>query len=314
MAALVESIFYVSNEENGRFVPWHGLGTTVEEAPTSHEAIIKAGLDWEVDQRPIYDAFGKEIPKYVANTRSSDNSVLGIVTGKYKIVQNADAFQFSDLLCGEGLRYETAGSLMDGRVIWLLGKMPQKEILGDKFDPFICFTNSHDGSGSVRICLTPTRVVCNNTLNIALNNANRKWSTKHMGDMKSKLDEARNTLGLYELYMSTLNQTAENMVKMAVDENKIISVLNDMFPVNETIDSKRKIINIDNIKQNIIKCYNKDDLANFKGTVWGAVNAMADFVDHVPPARLTQSYQENNWGKIINGHPLLDEFTERIAA
>ena len=198
MAAAVETMFYV------RELPWHGLGKRLEEAPTSKEAIIQAGLDWEVDQRPIYDAFGKEIPRYRANTRSTDNSILGIVTDKYQVVQNAEAFEFTDSLIDEGVTYETAGSLRDGKTIWLLAKMPQQKILDDEFDPYVCFTNTHDGTGSIKAFMTPIRVVCYNTLNLAISQAKRAWSTKHMGDMKSKLEEARETLGFANDYMEKL--------------------------------------------------------------------------------------------------------------
>ena len=165
MSHEVEQIFYVSNEENGRFVPWHGLGTAVAEAPNSAEAIKIAGLDWTVESKPIFTAENVEIPGYKENTRSSDKSVLGIVSHRYKIVQNSEAFDFTDSLIGEGCTYETAGSLMNGKKVFLLAKMPQRKILDDEVDPFICFTNSHNGTGSIQVCMTPIRVVCQNTLN-----------------------------------------------------------------------------------------------------------------------------------------------------
>jgi hypothetical protein len=113
MSANVENMFYV------REVPWHGLGIRVEETLTSDEALRVAGLDWRVNNYPIYDQYGKPIPNYVANTRDKDRKVLGIVTDRYKIVQNADAFSFTDHLLGDDVRYETAGSLNEGRKIWL---------------------------------------------------------------------------------------------------------------------------------------------------------------------------------------------------
>ena len=122
MAANVESMFYV------REVPWHGLGTKVEEAPTSEEALRIAGLNWTVDQTPVYTDSGLLIPGYKANRRSTDGSILGIVSDRYKIVQNTEAFEFTDAIVGETedgvVKYETAGSLCGGKRIWLLAKMP----------------------------------------------------------------------------------------------------------------------------------------------------------------------------------------------
>ena len=313
MPANVESMFYVSNEQNQRFVPWHGLGQEVSEAPTSKDAIIMAGLDWTVDQRPIFDAFGKEIPKYKANTRNTDNSVLGIVTDKYQIVQNAEAFEFTDSLLNEGVKYETAGSLKEGKTIWLLAKMPEQKILNDKFDPYICFTNTHDGTGSIRVCMTPIRVVCNNTLNVALSTAKRSWSTKHMGDMQTKLQEAKITLGLADKYMVALSKEAERLAKMKISDMELEAIFDAMFPI-EADDTQRKKDNINLLKSNLFKCYAMPDISAYRGTVWGVINAATDLAAHVAPNRLTQKYQENNWGRIMAGHPFVDELYKNIAA
>ena len=112
MAALVESMFSV------RKTPWHGLGTVVKEAPDSGEALRLAGLDWEVIQSPIFTNHGK-VEGWKANVRSTDRQVLGVVTDRYRVVQNTEAFAFTDALLGEGVQYETAGSkegLASGKV------------------------------------------------------------------------------------------------------------------------------------------------------------------------------------------------------
>ena len=166
MSANVETMFYTGREK-----PWHGLGVSLPESPTSEDAIVAAGLDWTVEKRPIFDANGTQISNYYANTRDKDGSVLGVVSGRYEIVQNKEAFAFTDSLVGEGLRYNTAGSLRDGKCIWLLGEMPTTKILDDTMENFICFTNTFDGSGAVQCCMTPVRVVCQNTMNLALSSA-----------------------------------------------------------------------------------------------------------------------------------------------
>lgn len=192
MSTNVETMMYT------RETPFHGLGTRVEEAPNSREALHLAGLDWTVDSRPVYDELIREIPGYKANVRSSDNKTLGIVTNRYKIVQNTEAFEFTDNLIGGDVHYETAGSLQGGKRIWLLAKLPSKIIVGDEVEPYLCFTNSHDGTGAIRACMTPVRVVCNNTLNLALATAKRQWSTKHVGDIEAKMAEARSVLEFSE--------------------------------------------------------------------------------------------------------------------
>lgn len=151
MSACVETMFYVREK------PWHGLGVQVMDAPTSYDALILAGLDWQVEQYSVYTSAGDRIPGYKVNTRSTDHAPLGIVTDRYQVVQNSDAFKFTDDLLGEGVTYETAGSLQGGRKVWLLARMPEKYIIaGDEIAPYLVVLNSHDGSSGVKVAMTPS--------------------------------------------------------------------------------------------------------------------------------------------------------------
>ena len=303
MPANVETMMYT------RETPFHGLGTRVEEAPNSREALHLAGLDWTVDSRPVYDELIREIPGYKANVRSSDNKTLGIVTNRYKIVQNTEAFEFTDNLIGGNVHYETAGSLNGGKRIWLLAKLPTHIILGDDVDPYLCFTNSHDGTGSIRACMTPVRVVCNNTLNLAFRTTKRQWSTKHVGDIEAKMAEARSVLQFADEYMEAMGFHAEKLAKTKVSLADLNAVLDEMFPTKED-DSECKKRNAAKAKEEIMVCYYAPDLENFRGTAWGAVNAISDFATHNQPRRNTENYRENNWGRVIDGHPVIDAFCD----
>ena len=178
MAANVETMFYTREK------PWHGLGTRVETALTSKEALQLAGFDWKVIQKPILTEDGSLIEGFKANVRDRDQKVLGVVSNRYKVVQNEEAFAFTDALLGEGVRYETAGSLAEGKRTWILAMLPHKYIIaGDEITPYLVFMNSHDGSGAIKAAMTPIRVICQNTLNLALARAKRSWSTNHIGDI-----------------------------------------------------------------------------------------------------------------------------------
>lgn len=308
MAANVETMFYAGREK-----PWHGLGVQVEDALCSDEALKMAGLDWEVNQEPIMIESGDVIAGYKANVRDSDNAILGIVTDRYKVVQNTQAFDFTNGLIGDDVRYETAGSLQGGKRIWLLAKMPTKSILGDDVEPYLCFTNTHDGSGAIRICMTPIRVVCNNTLNIALDTAQRQWSTKHMGDLETKMEEARNCLAMANSYMMALDESSDRLANTKISDDAIMAAFDELFPVDDN-STDRKKENVKQVKDEFMVCYFSPDISQFKGTVWGAVNAMSDLVCHNAPKRTTATYQENNWGRIIDGHPIMDKFCELVGA
>lgn len=308
MAHELESMFYVADyDSNGviRNTPWHGLGTPVQDAPTSEEAIKLAGLDWLVEPKPIYTDSGIQIPGYVANTRNTDNSILGIVSDKYTIVQNHEAFKFTDELIGEGVKYETAGSLKNGKSIFLLARLPRTNILGDDIDPFLCFNSTHDGTGAVRVCMTPVRVVCNNTLNLALNTAKRTWSCKHMGRIEDKLHEATETLGLANKYMRKLAEEADVLAHTRLTDDQIRGIVDDMFPINSD-DTERHQTTMRKAQQEFYIAYYMPDIEKFRNTAYGVVNAMADMVAHASPNRKTSTYQERNFERIVYGHPLLD--------
>ena len=311
MAHEVETMMYVTGAE--RFVPWHGLGTPVENAVNSTEALQLAGLDWEVNSRPIHTDNGIVIPGYIANTRSSDNKVLGVVSDKYKIVQNREAFAFTDSLLDNDAKYVTAGSLRGGKNVWMLAQLPRTKILGDDVDQYLCFTNTHDGTGAVRVFTTPVRVVCNNTLNLALSTAKRSWSCRHMGNMESKMHEATRTLELTNKYMEELAVKADQLANTSVSDDKIMKILSEMFPVNDD-QSHRQIANMEQAKNEFMVAYYMPDIAQFRNTAWGLINAMSDFVGHSSPKRNTSTYQENNFERIVIGHPLLDLMLQKVTA
>lgn len=306
MSANVETMMYVREK------PWHGLGTMVEEAPTSADALRLAGLDWDVLQKDVQICGGARVPNYKANVRSSDGNVLGIVTDSYKVVQNKDAFAFTDnLICGD-VRYETAGSLRNGRKVWLLAKLPDSEIAGDKTEPYLCFSNTHDGSGAIRVCMTPIRVVCNNTLNFALRSAKRSWSVRHVGDIQAKLHEARMCLEMADKYMDGLGKYADQMANTTLTDERLQAVLNEMFPVSEDASAREKT-NMKRAKDEFMVCYFAPDLVKFQGTVWGALNAMSDMATHNTPRRQTETYWENNWGRVMDGHILIDKMASLLS-
>ena len=308
MAANVETMMYVREK------PWHGLGTRVEEAPTSADALRLAGLNWTVDRHDVHLPTGAVIPNYKANVRSSDGAVLGVVSDQYKIVQNVDAFAFTDALIGGDVpvRYDTAGSLRGGRKIWLLAKLPDTEIVGDKTEPYLCFSNTHDGSGAIRVCMTPVRVVCNNTLNIALNGAKRAWSVRHTGDIQAKLHEARMCLDMANKYMDKLAVYADNLANKTIKDEEIAKILDEMFPIAEDSTDREKQ-NAKKARTEYMVCYFAPDIAKFKGTAWGALNAMSDMVGHNAPRRQTANYWENNWGRIMDGHAMMDKMASLLA-
>lgn len=303
MSAMVEMMFSAGREK-----VWHNLGIRVPEAVSSEEAIRLAGLDWKVEQKPIFLADGTRIDGNYANVRSSDNKPLGIVGDRYKIVQNSDAFAFTDALLGEGVKYETAGSLKDGKVIWLLAKMPEPfEVLGDKIDPYLVFTNTHDGSGAVRVCATNIRVVCNNTLNLALRQAKRVWSARHTGSVTSRLDDARETLQLANNYIKATQETFEELYKIKLNDISLYRTVDAIVPITEDMTDRQKE-NQKAIRDDILLRYREaPDLKVLDQTGARLVQAVADTTSHMEPFRMTSNFKENRFKNTLDGNKLLDK-------
>lgn len=309
MSAEVESMFYV------RKAPWHGLGTRVEGTLTSQEALIAAGLNWSVMQRELYTEDGDCVEGYVANVRDSDNRVLGVVTGRYQIVQNREAFAFTDELVGKGVKYETAGSLKSGRKIWILARLPKSyRLVEDKVMPYLVFSNSHDGTGSIKVAMTPVRVVCNNTLNLALQGADRIWSANHTGNMESKLEDARMTLFMAENYMNELSKEADALCRRQVSDVAVEEYIRLLLPIatDATETTER---NVRKLREDLRKrYYHAPDLQEVGKNGYRFINAVSDFATHAKPLRETKSYQENLFLKTMEGNPLIDKAYQLVAA
>lgn len=271
MPANVETMFSV------RETPWHGLGRIIMDAPASREALELAGLDWQVESRNIYSGTGAMIPGYRANVRSTDDAVLGVVSDRYRIVQNEEAFQFTDDLLGEGVTYETAGSLQGGKKVWMLARLPRKYLIaGDQVEPYLVIFNSHDGSSGVKVAMTPIRVVCQNTLNLALNTAKRSWTARHTENVLLRVQDARETLQLdsnklyenivylemrsrgYEVQVGKLDDTEIDFICYRGNEKLYIQVAYLITPADE----EREFGNLERLHDNYPKYVISGDLMN----------------------------------------------------
>ena len=309
MAANVEQMFSVREK------PWHGLGTIVMEAPASAEALRLAGLDWNVVQEPVYTGYNELVKGYKANVRSSDRKVLGVVSDRYKVVQNTDAFSFTDELLGKGVRYETAGSLQEGKKVWLLARLPREYIIaGERISPYLVFSNTHDGSGSVKVAVTPVRVVCNNTLNLALSNASRSFSMVHTGNIQGKIQEAKDTLFMAENYMDNLGIEFEQLRRQKMTDAQVKEYIELLLPMEKepTPTQSKNILKLRRDMEQ--RYYEAPDLQKVGNNAYRFINAVSDFATHSRPLRMTANYKENVFARTIDGNPLIDKAYQLVKA
>jgi len=296
-------------------VPWHGIGAVLDGVLTSDEAIKEAKLTWTVEQTPVYTAtnWSVPIPGYFANVRSDTKEVLGLVSERYQIAQNRDVFKFADELIGNGkvkCTYETAGSLFNGRRVFMLVNMPKGRIVEDEYQPYLCLSNAHDGSACLQIFLTGIRVVCNNTLSAALNTAKRKISIRHLSLMEQRKNEALLTMGAASKYFHELEAFASRLAGKKVNIGK---VLEHLFPVSRDM-SRRQLNSNRDVKESIKYLFKrKDDLQNYrKNNAWGVYSAIADYRSNAEPKRKTSTYEDTKMARFIDGDPVMHHAQEII--
>lgn len=289
--------------------PWHGIGTVVDDCPTSDEAIKLAGLGWEVVQSPVCLENGIVIPGWFANVRQDTGEALGLVKTRYNLVQNKEAFNFVDDIIentyGVDCHYETAGSLFNGKRIFLLVKLPDVDLVGDRTENYMFFMNSHDGQSPFIAGVSSVRVVCNNTLQFAISQAgklDRLWTVRHTKNLEERKAEAARSLKLAVNYQQEAAQLAWNMAAKKVNEEEFFKKLFNKWNTEASDKSKEKLYTT------IHQIYTgKDDLQNFRGSAWGLYNAVAD---HLSNGK-TRTSADNKMLQFCTGNDLL-KTTEAI--
>jgi phage/plasmid-like protein (TIGR03299 family) len=267
---------------------WHRLGKVIESASTSTEAIQLAGLDWRVEQFPVR-AFNPDTdeqfgcPGTVANVRTDTKSVLGVVSSGYHVFQNAEAFDFMDSLVGDKLAmYETAGSLRGGRRIWMLARIPREHRAGpeDLIKPYVLLVNSHDGSSALRMIPTTVRVVCANTLSLALGQAGAEGlAIRHHPSLEKRVAEARQKLGIISARFDRFDQELHAMLATMPTSRQTNDYFQTLIP-EATTDREKK--NRDAVIGTFYSNYDNERnvLPGMKHTAWALYNAVSEWADH----------------------------------
>lgn len=236
------------NEQTGQYamyslkeVPWHGLGQIVEEAQTSSEVLKLAQLDWDVVKTPNYALIegGYEKSKSFSVYRDDNKAILGSqMKGAYEVYQNSDVFSFLDSLVCEkkDIIYHTAGALGDGEVVFVTAKLPDYiRIPGtdDIIEKYVLMTTSHDGSMPVIVQFTNIRVVCNNTLSLALKSADNRVYLRHTKNILDRIEDSRKTLGLELTFSKQFEQALEMIKKIMVRKEQVKEVISKLFMTPE---------------------------------------------------------------------------------
>ena len=262
--------------------PWHSLGTKLDRPATSEEAIQAAHLDFKVEKSRLKTTPNDlSVESHFATVRTDTMEVLGIVGSRYEPIQNKDAFTTFDALVGEGEAiYHTAGALGKGECIWLLAKLPDYiRVNGnDLVEKYLLLVNSHDGTSTVRVKLTPIRVICENTLSLALSGAEQEVHVRHTLNAKEKLKEAHEILGLTNKLYMQLDAIFNRMNETKVEHETLTEYVKTVFLENPESKDRSWVKKVHDTVFELVESGEGVELS--KGTLWGAYNAVTEYVDH----------------------------------
>ena len=269
-----------------RKVPWEEAILS-ENLYTGEDVVKKSGLDWMVVRRPV-TVGGIDYPDKVGLVRQYETedgrihqNVLSIVSAKgYQILQNRDAFDYLDTMVGEGLKYTAAGQLNEGKHVFMVAEMDKKWRVGDDdIGGNLLLSNGHDGLHTLKVCITPVRIVCQNTLMLALNTAVRSFSIKHRTNLRDKIADARMALNLTSIYMDNLQTIGEQLIETKLSPATMEKLVEDLFPKAEPESKRGKTIRDQKI-QDFWSAMGAKDLIPYNNTAWQFLNAASDFETH----------------------------------
>jgi phage/plasmid-like protein (TIGR03299 family) len=298
MAHEIENILYVGA------APWHNLGRRFEVPPSLEEALVAAGLDWTVSTEPLFSG-AKEQVEAMLTRRSSDNSILGVVGPNYVPLQNTEAFDFFKPFIDEkAAAIETAGSLRHGKRVWVLAKINRDPLIikgNDVVEKYVLLSNSHDGSLAVRVGFTPVRVVCNNTLSMAINsNASKLIRIKHTKNVASNLESVQEIMNLAD---SEFETTAEQYRLLTMrdintkDLEKYVKIVFNTTQKLAEVNGDLGSLSNKKILEAVIPLFEKgrgNDMKEIKGTYWAAYNAVNEYLQYERGSD-NQNRMDNMW-------------------
>jgi len=295
MAHEVENMFSVSQ------TPWHGLGHIVKDAPDIDSVLKLAGLDWNVSLQPTFLADGTTTGQK-AITRDSDSSILGFVGDKYRPLQNKEALNFFDTFNRNGLcDFETAGSLRNGKRIWIMAslKSPEMEIVkGDAVRKYLLLSNGHDGVMGIRVGFTPVRVVCANTLAGAHSNAESKLiSVFHSKRSLDNLELVKDSINIANASFEATAEQYRAMAKRAIKKEHLAKYVDIVFYNNKQAETDREKFSRNELTENITRLFeygHGNTMEGVSGTVWALYNGVTQYLSY-EASRTQDTRLDNLW-------------------
>ena len=273
---------------------WHGLASVIfdEDAHVSTSAMLDAAhlSGWNVDLEKVdvpagYRTISDSFMVTRTNPFDAGKDVLAIVGDRYRVYQNEELFSFGDNLTDGGAQWESAGSIKDGRQVFGSLTLPREFILdpqgaNDKTNSYLLVTTSHDGSAAIQALVTPVRVVCQNTLNMALNGAKQTFKVRHTQKADGRVAEARRVLGLSLEHMDKFEELATQLFETAITDAKFDEIVTALYPADDNASKGAQTMRQNKVDLITAIYRNSPTQDNIRGTAWGALNALTERIDY----------------------------------
>ena len=277
----VESMAYVGE------LPWHGLGTALEEGDLYdwRKASAKAGLNWEAELVPLVTADTGAKVEHRAVRRKTDGRVLGVVGPRYAVLQNHDAFGwFEPFLEAKEAALHTAGSLRNGSRIWVLAKLNREPLVvaaGDEVEKYLLLSHSHDGSLAVRVGFTPVRVVCQNTLSMAHgSDASKLIRLKHTKDVLENLANVREVMDLANQEFEATAEQYRRLARKSINQADLRRYVKKVFKVEDDDEASSRLKNLMEVIVGLAETGRGNNLPSIRGTYWSAYNGVSEWLTY----------------------------------
>lgn len=264
-----------------RTATWDKVGTDLSGVKSITEALSKAKLDFVVEKRPIYTSVGDLMPQVHGwcSTVGTDGKIRGVVKESYEVIDNSDAFTLAEALHDEGnLEFVRGGETYRG-MSYLIMSLPEFKVLDDNMKLYFILQNSFNGQQALKAAIAPLRIVCQNQFRLAFRDADNTVAIRHTSTAQGRMDQARTMLGYAGEYITEFQKYAEKLASIKVTRSQINQFVNAMFPCKDDV-SKMTLERHNVLTADFNSCYKAKDLANFKGTAWGLLNAWQDFETH----------------------------------
>jgi len=266
--------------------PWHRLGVKLERLMSVEEALQFAALDFKVKKVPLHLPSGEVAPGGFATIREDNNRVLGIVGKGYEVVQNAQALDFfNSFISQKEAIFNTVGSISGGSKVWFLAQLPGEIVVkgDDVIHKYLLLATSHDGTITVVIKFTPTRVVCANTFQVALNNnTGLAHKIRHTKFAHGRILEASKVMGLANRYYEDLGEACRVLQAKAMSATETHTYIEKVFAseAESALKGSTRASNIMDTIYGLVETGKGTDLPGVRGTAWGAYNAVTEYLDH----------------------------------